>query len=201
MSVRLCITGGIACGKSLVTEFIAGRGVPVIDADEVCHRLMRKGAEVYTAVAREFGSGVLTEDGEIDRRRLAAAAFGDAEKLRLLNSLVHPAAMREIVSWLDATAPRGKAGPPLVAGAVPLLFETGWLEPWDLTLCVVSPPGLQIERLLAKGLTAAEAEARISAQMPQEEKARRSDFVVFNGGTRELLFEQTLMVLDAIMQK
>jgi len=202
MTVRLCITGGVACGKSAVAGFFAEFGAAVLDADKVCHALMRKGSKPHADIVGTFGAGILAPDGEIDRRLLGEAVFGEPEKLAALNALTHPAVISEMDAWLEKTAPRsGCSRVPVAAGVVPLVFETGWIAPWDKILCVSAPAGAQMERLAGRGFFGARAAARIEAQMPLEEKEAGSDYVIFNGGGMESLRRQSKMVFEAIIQE
>ncbi len=191
MSARICITGGIACGKSLVGGVLEGMGVALVDADDVCHGLMRAGAPLNHRIAAEFGTEFVRADGEIDRRALGRIVSRDRVKLERLNSLVHPAARLALEEWMSGAERRLKAGgrgdgtPDCVAAIVPLVFEADWSGGWDCIVCVAAPEVMQVERLMRRGLTESEAFAWIRAQLPVEEKIRRSDYVIFNSGSPE----------------
>ena len=195
--LRICVTGGIACGKSLVGAALAEQGVAVIDADRVCHDQMRVGRPLYKRVVAAFGKSVVGRGGAIDRGVLGRLVFADAARLRRLNRLVHPTVIRAIEKWLkeQAAGPRRAA-----AGLVPLVYETGWERAWDRIVCVAAPVNPQIARLRNRGLTAAAARARIAAQWPVEEKMRRADYVVFNSGSRACARRQVLGILAEIMR-
>jgi len=174
-SFVLCVTGGIACGKSSAGKVLEASGFCTLDADRVAHELMAKGRPVCRAVAREFGAGVLDAAGEIDRSALGSIVFEDPEKLGALNALVHPAVRRALADWIRRMRrERRKA-----AALVPLLFESGMEElDWDAVLCVTADEETVLRRLAARGLDREAARRRIRAQWPPEEKARRADYVL-----------------------
>lgn len=172
------LTGGIACGKTNLSNALREHGVHVIDADEISRRLTGAGGEALPAIREAFGDGVF--DGErLDRKALAREVFGDAKKRERLNSILHPlifAQMRREMAEAD--------GP--VVLDVPLLFETG-LDAWcDEIWCAYVPQKEQIRRLRKReGITGREALARIRAQMPTREKARRAHWVIRTDGSKE----------------
>ena len=184
--MKVALTGGIACGKSLLSKFLNELGVETLDADDVVHELL--------------------PDPE-ERRRIAAEVFADPEKRRALEAKLHPIVKEKIDAWLDRTngtaetaetsgtgacpvSPGGLVSPacPVRVAIIPLLFEAHWEKNFDIICCVVSSREKQIERMMTtRGMTRAEAEARLAAQMPVEEKARRSHYVIHNDGTAEEL--------------
>ncbi len=191
MKLRICITGGIACGKSLVGGVLYGMGVPVRDADDVCHELMRSGTGLYERIVAAFGMEIVRADGELDRRALSAIVCADSVKREVLNGLVHPKARAEMEDWTlrtsgqqPASGQEGK-GSCCIAAIIPLVFEAGWGGDWDKIVCVAAPATQQIERLKQRGLPESEAAAWIKAQLPVEEKMKRSDYVIFNAGSLE----------------
>jgi dephospho-CoA kinase len=185
--VRIAITGGIACGKSLVASFMTERGVPVCEADEVGHAVLKPGEAVHAAVADWFGPAVLGADGTIDRARLGRLVFADEVRLGELNRLTHPEILRRLRGWV-AVQPATAAA---VAVVIPLLYEIGDEGNWDCVVCVASPAADQRRRLMERGLTESEARLRIRRQWPQERKMERADYVICNNGSRELLQQQT----------
>ena len=200
--LRLCVTGGIACGKSLVGACLEALGVAVIEADTVCHGLMRAGAPLFPQIVAAFGREILGSDGEIDRAVLGRRVFGDAAALASLNALLHPAAERAIEAWvlarriaLQAGAQGWRGG---VAAIIPLLYETARETAWDRVICVSAPIALQRERLRSKGFTEKEAHDRMAAQWPVEEKMKRADYVVFNAGPQVGAQRQTVQVMQHI---
>lgn len=164
---RIGLTGGIACGKSLFLRELEARGFATLDADDIVHELVP--AE--------------------ERRRLAARVFADAGARRALEARIHPVVRARIAAWFaggEDSCARGGAGPRVAA--VPLLYEAGWEDDFDVVACVVSSHSAQIERLVSKrGMTHAEAESRMAAQLDPAEKAARSDWPVSNDGSPEEL--------------
>jgi dephospho-CoA kinase len=192
--VKMVVTGGIACGKSLVGALLAREGVAVLDADDVARELMQPGRPAFDATVRAFGPGILDGTGTIDRGRLAERVFSHPEDLAKLNAAVHPEVWRECRAWLAGQGQRGRAA----ALIVPLLFETGAEEGWDAVVCVAASEATQMRRLRERGLPEEAARKRMAAQMPVARKAEKADFVIVNDGTKEALEEQTLRVLRRI---
>lgn len=190
----IAITGGIACGKSLVGRYVREMGVPVCEADDVAREVLAKGEIVRERVVAEFGAGILRADGEIDRAVLARLVFGDPVKLGRLNEITHPEIMRRLRSWVGGQPP----GTSPVAAVIPLLHEVhdeGW---WNVVVCVAAPEVEQGRRLAARGMEAGEAQARIRSQLPLTEKMEKSDYVIFNCGSEGLLREQVGRVMRSI---
>ena len=157
--VRIALTGGIACGKSLVAKFLNEFGVETIDADDIVHELIPDPAE---------------------RKRIAAEVFGNEAKRRELEARIHPVVKERIRAF--------QSGEALKIAIIPLLFETRWDADYDIICCVRSERDLQISRMMTtRGYTREEAEARLAAQMPVEEKAAKSHYVINNNGSVEEL--------------
>jgi dephospho-CoA kinase len=174
------LTGGIASGKSTFAEALRARGVPVVDADALARAAVAPGAAALAEIARAFGPGVLLPDGGLDRRRMAALVFADPEARRRLEAITHPAVRRAMA---EETARLAAAGHDLAFYDTPLLFEVGLDRTLDSVVVVWAPPEVQRARLAARdGLGPAEAEARLAAQLPIDDKAGRADFVVENVG-------------------
>ncbi|MBX3186929.1 MAG: dephospho-CoA kinase [Labilithrix sp.] len=190
------LTGGIASGKSAVASRLRARGVPVIDADELARVAVEKGSEGLADVVRAFGSHVLAEDGSLDRKRLAAEVFGDDEKRKKLNAIVHP-----IVTTLTFTraAELRDEGHPLACYEAALIVENGVADAFRPLVVVAAPEATQIARACARdGAAAAEIQARIRAQTPLAQKVELADYVIENTGTLADLERRTDEVLDAI---
>jgi dephospho-CoA kinase len=196
--VRFSITGGIACGKSLVGSFMRDLGVEVCEADDLAHRLMEPDGGAYGLVIRSFGSGILDADGRIDRKRLGALVFADDGERMRLNAIVHPLVRQAWRTWMDERAAMRCR---TAAVIVPLLYEVGEGAGWDAVVCVCAGLSVQHARLLERGLTEEEACQRVAAQMAQADKAERADYVIVNDGTRDVLQEQTKRVLESILEK
>lgn len=175
------LTGGVATGKSTVARMLAELGAAVVDADAVARRVVEPGLPAWEALRAAFGPGILHEDGRVDRRALARLAFGRADNLDKLNRATHPFIRAELERHLAALA---AAGTPVAVLDVPLLFEADLTAMVDEVWVVVCDRAAQVARLVARSdLTEEEAEARIDSQLPLEEKARRADVVIDNGGT------------------
>lgn len=188
--LRVGLTGSIAVGKSYVTGLLKGLGCRVTDADEVARRVVEPGAEGLKAVVEAFGPGVLREDGTLDRARLAGLVFGDEEKRLRLNAILHPLIHAE----QDALLRRWEQEDPQGVGVVDaaLLIESGGYQRFERVVVVHCRPEVQLERLMRRsGLSREEAERRIRAQMPQEEKLRYADFRIDTSGDFEDTRRQT----------
>ena len=195
-SLVLCVTGGIACGKSEVGRILERMGFAVCDADRVAHGLMKKGTPVYQQVVENFGSGVLDDDGEIARPKLGTVVFSQPEKRRLLDQIVHPAVRCEIQRWVG----EHRAASDCASVQIPLLFESGMeTMDWDAVVCVSSDEALVLKRLAKRGLDPEAAQARILSQMPLAEKEARSDRVIRNSGTLQELEAATRKALENLL--
>jgi len=183
--LRIGLTGGIGSGKSTVSALLAARGAVVVDADLIAREVVAPGSPGLAAVAEAFGAGVLTPDGALDRPALAAVVFADPEARARLDGIVHPLVRRrtaELVSAAPADA--------VVVNDVPLLVETGQAGSYDLVLVVEADVETRVVRLVARGLTAEDARARIAAQATDEQRRAAADVVLDNSGTPEQLAEQ-----------
>ena len=173
------MTGGIACGKSTVADFWRRWGAETLDADDVAHALIVPGGAAVAAVLDAFGPAVRAADGGIDRERLGRIAFADPAARRRLEALLHPAVIRRMRAWAEGVRREGRLG----VAVVPLLFEAGMEKEWDAVVCVASDEQTMLERLAARGLSPAEAKARIASQWPVREKMARADRVIENNGS------------------
>ncbi|MCX6356442.1 MAG: dephospho-CoA kinase [Candidatus Aureabacteria bacterium] len=182
--LKIGLTGGIATGKAAVADCCARLGALVIDADDLAHEALAPGGEAWRKAVDAFGRGILTPEGAIDRRALARLVFADTGKREQLNMIVHPPVIAGITRRLSFAEAEGKH--PAAVVNVPLLFEAGMAEMFDAVVVVTCPREEQVRRCAARdGLSVEEVEARIGAQMPLDEKERRADYVIDNGGTRE----------------
>ncbi|TRY69625.1 hypothetical protein DNTS_032744 [Danionella cerebrum] len=172
------LTGGIASGKSTVSSQLRELGCPVIDADVVARKVVEPQSVAHRLIVQHFGREVLLDNGEIDRKKLSQIIFSSPEKRRLLNSITHPEIHKEIYVILD----------------VPLLFETRRLTRFlTHTVVVYCDPATQLSRLMQRDtLSQEEAEQRIAAQMPLEEKRGLASHVIENSGSREETLRQVL---------
>jgi dephospho-CoA kinase len=184
------LTGGIGSGKSTVARMLADLGAEVIDADRIGHEVYRPGTTGFRLVTGAFGDSIVAGDGSIDRRRLGSIVFADSAKLALLNGIVHPLirdAIRERIAGFRADRRLGK---PVIVEAA-LLIEASWAALVDEVWAVIADPAVVLARVTAeRGLAPAEVEARIRAQITDDERRRRSDVVIDNSGTVEQLRER-----------
>ena len=195
--LRIALTGSIATGKSYVLERFQQRGVPCLDADDLAHGVMAPGTEATAAIAERFGD-VLAQDGSVDRQKLGPIVFADASARRDLEAIVHPAVYRAIAAGLRGFEKIG--GSPLAIVDIPLLFETGHASEFAKVIATVCPHSVQLERLQRRGLSVDEAERRIAAQLPAEEKARRADYVIRTTGSFEETDAEVESVLASLLQ-
>jgi dephospho-CoA kinase len=193
------LTGGIASGKSAVAARLRARGVPVIDADALARDAVAVGSQGLAAVVRTFGEGVLSPEGALDRKKLAAIVFGDDEKRAALNAIVHP---RVAARTLEAAADLRDAGHALACYEAALIVENGVADAFRPLIVVAAPEDVQVERVcLRDGSTAEEARARIAAQLPLAEKVRAADFVIENTGSLADLGRRTDQILGEICER
>jgi len=193
--IRVALTGGIATGKSYCAARLAAKGIPVVDADQLAREVVRPGTPGLAAITRRFGAGVLRSDGALDRARLAATVFSDDAGRRDLEAIVHPAVYEAIQGWLRRAE---VAGAPVAVADIPLLYETGHDPQFDRVIVVACTPETQLARLVARnGLSEEEAQRRIAAQMPIQEKVKRADHVIRTDGT----FEDTDRQVDEVLNR
>ncbi len=172
------LTGGIAAGKSTISEELARLGATVIDADKVGHEAYAPGSEGWHAVHDAFGDGVVAADGTIDRRALGAIVFGDPAQRDRLQALIWPVMKRMMAQRLAVL--RGQ-NVEVAAIEAAVLLEAGWQDLTDKLWVVAVPPDVAVERLVARnGLTPEQARDRLAAQLSNEERTRNADAVIDN---------------------
>ncbi|MDQ6604799.1 MAG: dephospho-CoA kinase [Chloroflexota bacterium] len=189
------LTGNIACGKSTVRGMIGEHGAATLDADALVHDLYMPGDPVYRAVIEAFGADILGMDAEIDRRALGRKVFGDPVALARLEGLTHPAVIERTWAWVAR-----QTTPGVVVDAVKLI-EAGIADGCDAVWVVTCPLEEERRRLMTRpGMTAAEADRRLAAQVPEAAKIARADVVIDNGGTMEATRAQIDRAWAAILQ-
>jgi len=194
--LRVGLTVGIACGKSLVAEMFRDRGVPVVDDDVAARDAVAPGSEGLAAVVAEFGQGVLRPDGSLDRPALGRTVFADDGLRRRLMEITHPRIGALIAQRLGAAEASGAA---LVVYESALLVENGAADAWRPLVVVRADRELQIARMARRnGLSREEAEARIRAQTSVEDKAALADFVIDNSGSRRQAAARFERVYEAL---
>ena len=187
------ITGGISTGKSTFCECVRGTlsTAKLFNADQAAHALVEF-PEVQQEIRAEFGSGVFSRDGDLNREKLRAIIFGDAIKRRALERILHPRIRRQ---W-RAEAKRHRNSPDFFFADIPLLYETGGETLCDRVVVVACSHQVQVARLAQRmSINDTEAEQMIRSQMPLDEKIARADHVVWNDGSRAALMEQTRFVV------
>ncbi|EJQ27442.1 dephospho-CoA kinase [Bacillus cereus] len=181
MTVVIGLTGGIASGKSTVSQMFRELSIPVIDADIIAREVVERGKPAYNKIVEVFGMEVLQEDGELDRPKLGSVVFYNEEKRLQLNKIVHPAVREEMNRQKEMYI---KEGMQAVVLDIPLLFESKLTSLVDRILVVAVKPHTQLERLMKRNnFSEEEATARIQSQMPLEEKVKNADEVINNDGT------------------
>lgn len=192
----IALTGGIASGKSTIARRLAEHGAVIVDADAIVREVQGPGSPVLAEIAAAFGSDVLREDGSLDRAGLGARVFGDPDALGRLNAIVHPAVRAESQRRFDeAFAADPEA---IVVYDVPLLVEARVDDPWDLIVIAHAPAETRRTRLIEqRGMTDAEARARIAAQVPDEARLEIADVVIDTSGT----LDETRAQVDALWER
>ncbi len=180
------LTGNIATGKSTALAFLADKGAHIADADKLAHRSMAPNGPAYEQVVAVFGPEIVDENGLIDRAKLGAIVFADAEALKRLEAIVHPATF-ELLRWdimqSDADV--------IVIEAIKLLESGNLMSLSDEVWVVTSSPDTQLKRLVEeRGMNEDEARRRMAAQSPQEEKVARADVVIANDGSLAEFYAQ-----------
>lgn len=192
----IALTGGIAAGKSAVATRLAELGAVVVDADRIAREVVEPGTPALARIAQEFGPEYLTADGALDRTRLGALVFAEPEKRLLLNAITHPAVAARSQELFSAA---GEADPDaVVVYDVPLLVDADRTGEFDLIVVVVAEAAERVRRMVElRGMTRADAEARIAAQAGDAERVAVADVVIDANGS----IEQTRAQVDALWER
>jgi len=186
--LQVALTGNIASGKSTVSSFFREWGATLFDADAAVRRLQQPGTAVFDAIVARFGRGILAEDGSLDRAALRARILADSAERQALERIVHPAVQAERRRELRE---QGASAETIVVSDIPLLFEATDPAEFEAIVLVDAPERLRVERLIReRGLSRNEAEALLQLQLPADAKRARSDFVIENDQSREVLRER-----------
>jgi dephospho-CoA kinase len=192
--VAVAITGGIGAGKTEALQAFARHGAATISSDDIVHRLLREDDDVRSALLERFGTGILDDAGHIDRAAISRIVFDDRESLAWLEALLHPRVVAEYLAWREALA--GLPDPPAVSATeVPLLYEVGGEERFDVVVVVTAPEEVRRERSRVDS-----PEQRETRLIADDEKAARADFSYVNDGTRQQLDDfvaETMRALEA----
>lgn len=191
--IKLSITGNIASGKSLIESLLREQGIITIDTDEIVHNILSQDIEIIEKVNNLFDIDVKDNEGKIDRKKVGDIVFNDKNKLEKLEKILHP----EVKKAVDKFFQKNK-NKRIVAVSVPQLYETGWEVYFDYVLLVVADDKTRLERLLKRNnFTEEAAQKRLAAQISQEEKAKKADFVINNSED----IENTRLQLKSILEK
>jgi len=184
LTLVIGLTGGIASGKSTVSQMIKEKGIRVVDADIIAKEAVSKGSPALHQIVQTFGEEVLLPNGELNRQQLGAIIFSDEEKRKKLNAIVHPEVRKELLEQRDEGVSNNET---FVVLDIPLLFESKLEGLVDRIIVVYTTPELQLSRLMNRNdLSEEEALNRIHSQQPLEEKCQKADRVIEN--TKDLAF-------------
>lgn len=196
--LKVGLTGGLASGKTFVARLLEKHGCHVVHADRIGHEVLSADGPAYPAVVEEFGCDILGADGQIDRKILGRLVFSDAERLAVLNSIIHPHVFRRQDEFFARVAADDPDGIAVVEAAI--MIEAGSYKRYEKLLVTVCAPEQQIQRFIEReGGTEAEARARLDRQMPLEEKRKFADFVIDTSGSKEQTAERVEEVYHALI--
>ena len=185
----ICLTGGLASGKSTATQFLAEQGAYIIDADKAGHRVYEPGTRAYREVIATFGDDLIDDDHQIDRKILGGKVFGNQDALEKLTDIVWPEIRRLVeadIAEIRSTDPEG-----IVVLEAAVLFEAGWQDIGDETWVIVVDREVAIERSMARdGLSREAVENRLQAQLSNEERIAKADIVMENNLDQQALIDQ-----------
>jgi dephospho-CoA kinase len=206
--LKVGLTGGIACGKSVVGEMFVALGAHLVQADRIAHQLMLPGQPVYDNVVRHFGGAILNRDGSLNRVKLSEAAFGSPipgeanpgktpSRIEELNRIVHPAVIRAQEEWMEEVGCQDPKAVAVVEAA--LLLEAGAAKRFDRLIVITCTDEQRVTRFATRqklDIDAARKEVtrRMAAQLPDAEKIKAADYVIDNSGTLEDTREQVQQV-------
>lgn len=187
MTKILGLTGGIAMGKSTISNFLRDKGIPILDADEIAHAVLEFKA-VKVQLVKAFGTPILNEQKQVDRKQLGKIVFGESKKLGELNQIVQPVIRQEIIRQLKSFTTE-----PVVVLDAPVLFEQGYETLVGCIMVVSTTPAEQLRRLMERDhLTREDAQKRIDAQMPIGIKQKKADVTIDSSGSIEATQKQVI---------
>ena len=192
------LTGGIATGKSTVSELLRQLGCEIIDADRLARDVVEPEQPAWKQIVADFGRGVVNADGTLDRKKLGAIVFADPDRRKRLEAITHPAIRARFQTRLDELAAQGFAG--IVVFDAPVMIESGGYRNMDRLVVVVTDEATQASRLRTRdGTDDAEGRRKVASQMPLAEKAKLADYVIDNSGDRETTAAEVRRVFAALM--
>jgi len=195
---RLGVTGGVGMGKSACAELLRRRGLQVVDTDDLARQVVKPGAPALREIETAFGVEMVAFDGTLDRKKLGRRVFADDVALKRLESILHPR-IRQL--WRAQFEAWRRAGEPLAAVIIPLLFETGAAGELDYTICVACSPQTQRQRLRSRGWSDDHIERRIQAQWPTEKKVAAAHYLIWSEGDMDIHAAQLDRILASIRAK
>ncbi|MEN6635951.1 MAG: dephospho-CoA kinase [Clostridiaceae bacterium] len=198
--LKIGLTGGIGSGKTTAAKRFAALGACVYHADEISRHALDPCSDCYVRVIATFGMEIVRNDGTIDRRRLGEIVFADESKRRALNDIIHPYVINELFSSAERDLANDLSG--IAVFEVPLLFESGMDAQMDANIVVTCDDEARIQRVMERDqLPREQVLSRIRAQMPEEEKRKRADYILENNGTHESLLHQVDALYAALKVK
>jgi dephospho-CoA kinase len=192
--VAVAITGGIGAGKTEALRAFAKLGAATVSSDEIVHHLLRNDEDVKRAVVGQLGEGVLDDEGEIDRARVAQRVFTDHRQLEWLEGLLHPLVSREYLTWREQLAQLDNP-PAVCVTEVPLLYESGAEDRFDKVVVITAPEEVRRRR------TKVSITQRSGRLIDDEEKVKRADYAYVNDGSRKKLEAFVASVLDDLAEQ
>lgn len=190
--ILLGITGSVGTGKTTVGKILQDLGLKVVDTDDIAREVVMPGQPALNEIREVFGADYLNPDGTLNRTRMARLVFYDLESKKKLEAILHP---RIRARWKQIVDEWRKSGVFAGAVVVPLLFETNAQKEFDAIICVACSPDVQKKRLLLKGWSLDEINARIRSQLPLEEKIKLSDYVIWNDAGLDVATAQVGLIL------
>jgi dephospho-CoA kinase len=191
---KIALTGGIATGKTYVATRLREAGVPIVDADALSREVVAPGSPALAAIRKRFGPDAVRRDGTMDRIRVGQIIFKDKRARLDLEAIVHPAVVKAINDFF-ATLPKRT---PFAVADIPLVFETGRDKEFDAIIVVACPREMQLQRMMERNkLSKEDAERRLAAQLPIDQKVKKATYVIDNAGT----FAQTDAQIEALIGK
>lgn len=191
---KIALTGGIATGKTYVSTRLREAGVPVVDADVLSREVVTPGSPALAAIRKRFGPDAVRRDGTMDRIRVGQIVFKDKRARLDLEAIIHPAVVKAVNDFLAALPKRT----PFAVADIPLLYETGRDKDFDAVIVVACPREMQLQRLMARSkMSKEDAERRLAAQLPIDQKVKKATYVIKNDGT----FEETDAQITALVDK
>jgi dephospho-CoA kinase len=191
---KIALTGGIATGKSSVANRLREAGVPMVDADVLAREVVTPGSPALAAIRKRFGPDAVRRDGTMDRIRVGQIVFKDKRARLDLEAIIHPAVIKAINEFFTALPKRT----PFAIADIPLVFETGREKDFDAIIVVACPREMQLQRLMERNkLSKEDAEKRLAAQLPIDQKVKKATYLINNVGT----FDELNAQVDDLIKK